>query len=117
MDERVRYIEISLNWALFVALVPAWLELRKGRDLDHQDGGAPRTRRLSANARRALELLASDPATVSIMLDQGFTRRMLIDLVSAGLAMLGRSPLRVGGRTVDVSYIKITAAGRQAIGD
>jgi hypothetical protein len=52
----------------------------------------PQTRRLSANARRALEMLASDPATVSIMLDQGFTRSMLIDLVSTGLAILRRSP-------------------------
>jgi hypothetical protein len=81
----------------------------------------PKTRsrkhRLNESARRALEMLASDPATVSIMLDQGFTRRMLSHLVSTGLAMLRRSPLRVGSRTVDVSYIKITAAGRHAIGD
>jgi hypothetical protein len=40
---------------------------------------------------------------------------MLIDLVSTELAMLRRSPLKVGSRTVDVSYIKITAAGRRAI--
>jgi hypothetical protein len=62
-------------------------------------------------------MLASDPATVSIMLDQGFPRRMLIDLVSTGLAMLRRSPLKVGRKTVDVSYIKITVAGRRAIVD
>jgi hypothetical protein len=75
----------------------------------------PRKRRLGATARRALEVLANDPRTESIMLAHGFTSRMLTDLVSSGLAMLYRAPLNVGNRTVDVTYMMITAAGRRAL--
>jgi hypothetical protein len=75
----------------------------------------PRKGRLNPNARRALEMLANDPATESIMLDRGFTRRMLTNLVSTGLAMPHRAPLKIGARTVEVTYITITAAGRRAL--
>jgi hypothetical protein len=75
----------------------------------------PRKRRLSATARRALEVLANDPRTESIMLAHGFTSRILTDLVSSGLAMLYRAPLNTGNRTVDVTYMMITAAGRRAL--
>ena len=80
---------------------------------------APRKRRLSANARRALEMLAADQPgiTESLMLAHGFTQRMLIGLVHAGLAMRYRMPLRVGGRTIQVTYVMITAAGRRALGE
>jgi len=75
----------------------------------------PRKRRLSATARRALEVLASDPRTESIMLAHGFTSRTLSDLVDGGLAMLYRAPLNIGNRTVDVTYMMITVAGRRAL--
>jgi hypothetical protein len=42
----------------------------------------PGKRRLSASARRALEMLATGFATEKIMIDQGFTRRLLIGLTS-----------------------------------
>jgi hypothetical protein len=80
-----------------------------------EKASSPRKGRLNANARRALEMLAKDPATESIMLDHGFTRRMLTDLVRTGLAMPYRAPLKVGSRTVEVTYMMITGAGRRAL--
>jgi hypothetical protein len=60
-------------------------------------------------------MLATDFAAEKIMLDQGFTSSLLTDLVSTGLATLFRAPLKVGSRRVEVTYIKITAAGRRAL--
>jgi hypothetical protein len=62
-------------------------------------------------------MLVKDFATEKIMLDHGFTSSLLTVLVSTGLAMLYRAPLKVGSRTVEVTYIKITAAGRRALKD
>jgi hypothetical protein len=45
------------------------------------------------------------------MLANGFTRRML----RSGLALRYRVPLRVSGRTIEVTYVRITEAGRRAI--
>jgi hypothetical protein len=39
-------------------------------------------------------MISNDFATESIMLDHGFTSRLLAGLVSTGLAMLCRAPLR-----------------------
>jgi hypothetical protein len=75
----------------------------------------PRKRRLSASARRALEMIANDYATESIMLDHGFTSSLLTGLVRAGLAMLYRAPLKVGSRTVEVTYMMITDTGRRVL--
>ena len=75
------------------------------------------TARLSASARRVLEMLAADEPgiTESLMLAHGFTARMLTGLVHAGLALRYTMPLRVGRRTIKVRYLMITAAGRRAI--
>jgi hypothetical protein len=77
----------------------------------------PRKLHLSASARRALEMLAADRPgmTEAMMLARGFTLRMLTGLVQAGLAMRYRMPLRVGRRTIKVTYMMITATGRRAI--
>jgi hypothetical protein len=75
----------------------------------------PRKRRLSASARRALEMLAKGFATEKIMRDHGFTRRLLIGLLRTRLAMRYSAPLKVGNGTVEVTYIMITAAGRRAL--
>jgi hypothetical protein len=75
----------------------------------------PRKRRLSTNARRALEMLADGFATERIMLDHGFPSRLLSGLVSTGLAMPYRAPLKVDDKTIEVTYITITAAGRRAL--
>jgi len=77
----------------------------------------PRKRHLTPKARRALELLAraSHGASAERMLAHGFTRRMLTGLVRSGLALRYGMPLRVSGRTIEVTYVMITAAGRMAI--
>jgi hypothetical protein len=49
------------------------------------------------------------------MLADGFTRRMVTWVVRSGLALRYRMPLRVSGRTIEVTYVMITEAGRKAI--
>jgi hypothetical protein len=49
------------------------------------------------------------------MLAHGFTRRMVTWVVRSGLALRYRMPLRVSGRTIEVTYVMITEAGRKAI--
>jgi hypothetical protein len=70
--------------------------------------------RLTASARRGLEMLATDFAAEKIMIDRGFTRRLLNSLLRTKLAMRYNAPQKVGNSTVDVPYIMITAAGRRA---
>jgi hypothetical protein len=60
-------------------------------------------------------MLANDFATEAIMLDHGFTSRLLTGLLKSRLAMRYSAPLTVGNSTVDVTYIMITAAGRKAL--
>jgi hypothetical protein len=76
---------------------------------------ATRRTRLTARARRALEMLATDFATEKIMIDHGFTRRLLNSLLRTKLAMQYSAPLKVGNSTVEVTYIMITASGRRAL--
>jgi hypothetical protein len=75
----------------------------------------PRKRRLSAEARRALELLTSSPDGVNEALLHGFTRQILTGFVRAGLATWHYKTMRAGGRTIEVNYMMITAAGRKAV--
>jgi hypothetical protein len=77
----------------------------------------PRKSRLDPTRRRALELLAGAPrgATEQRMLAHGFTRRKLTWVVRSGLALRYRMPLRVSGRTIEVTYVMITDAGRRTL--
>src|SRR5258708_33037523 len=77
----------------------------------------PRKRRLKPTRRQALELLAGarHGATEHRMLVHGFTRRMQTGLVRSGLALRYRISIRVGGRTIEVTYMMITVAGRRAL--
>ena len=72
---------------------------------------------LSAEQRRALELLAGGPRgyTKGRLLADGFTVDMLADLVGEGLATTQRETMRVGGRQIRVERYRITDAGRRAI--
>ena len=72
---------------------------------------------LSAEQRRALELLAAGPRgyTKARLLADGFTVDMLAHLVSEGLATAQRETMRVGGRQIRVERYRITDAGRRAI--
>ena len=40
---------------------------------------------------------------------------MTAGLIRAGLALRYRMPLRVGGRTIEVIYVRITDDGRRAL--
>jgi hypothetical protein len=49
------------------------------------------------------------------MFAHGFTSRMLTRLVRSGLALRYCIPLRISGRMMEVTYVRITDAGRRAI--
>jgi hypothetical protein len=80
---------------------------------------APPSRKghLSPNARHALELLTVDPRGLAepLLLTYGFSRKMLASLLRSGLATAQRQTVRVGGQPVEVTRIRITEAGRQAL--
>src|SRR6266404_2537302 len=65
-----------------------------------------------------LELLASSRHGANeelLTLGHGFSRRMLAALLRSGLAAAQREVVKAGGKPVEVGWIRITAAGRQAI--
>jgi hypothetical protein len=73
----------------------------------------------AADRHRALRLLAAAPngATEAIMLAHGFTSAMLDALVRDGLAMTERRAMRAGRRRIEVTWLTITDAGRQALAE
>ena len=74
--------------------------------------------RLTAERRRALKLLASDQHGVNrdlLVLGHGFKRQMLAALLATGLATAEHEVVKAGGKTIEVSRIRITAAGREAL--
>jgi hypothetical protein len=75
--------------------------------------------RLSAEQRSALMILAASPRglTEALLLAYGFKRDMSAGLVLAGLAMVVTETVRTGGPTIKVERIRITAAGRGALGE
>ena len=74
-------------------------------------------RGFAAERHRALRLLAGAPlgATEAIMLAHGFTNAMLDALVRDGLATADRRAMRAGRRRIEVTWLAITDAGRQAL--
>jgi hypothetical protein len=77
----------------------------------------PRKRRLSPKARRALELLASNPqgVTEELLLAHSFSRRMLVGFLRSGLATWNYQTVIAGGRRIEVNYMTITEVGLRAI--
>jgi hypothetical protein len=76
------------------------------------------SRRLTAEQREVLELLASDPhgATEELLVvAHGFDGDMIAGLVRSGLATPKREIMKAGGKTVEVVRVRITAAGRDAL--
>jgi hypothetical protein len=67
--------------------------------------------------RRAIELLARSPdgMTEAMLLAHGFTVDMLADLIRAGLATAKTERIVAGGRPIEVTRVRITDAGRQAL--
>jgi hypothetical protein len=72
---------------------------------------------LSQNARHALELLTVDPRGLAepLLFTYGFSRKMLAGLFRSGLATAQRQTVTVGGQPVEVTRVRITEAGRQAL--
>jgi len=81
----------------------------------------PRRRRHGPqpDRRRALELLAGCPdgCTDALMFANGFTAEQLLDLVHAGLATARATRMVAGERTIEVARVRITEAGRRALGE
>jgi hypothetical protein len=75
-------------------------------------------RRPKPDRRRALELLAScrDGCTEAMMLAHGFTIPQMVELVRAGLATATAERLVAGSRKIEVARVRITDAGRRALG-
>jgi hypothetical protein len=81
---------------------------------------APSTRRLSAEGRRALEMLAtSGPtgATEAIMLAHGFSAALLAGLTRNGLVIGTIGTVHAGARVIQVRRLSITAAGQLALNE
>ena len=75
-------------------------------------------RRLTAEQREALELLASDPQGATeelLVLLLGFDSDMIAGLVNNGLAMARRENMKAGDRAIEVVRIMITGVGRRAL--
>jgi hypothetical protein len=78
-----------------------------------------RKHRFSAERRRALEVLASSGGGVNAALlvhVHGFKRHVLAGLVQRKLAAAKREVAMAGGKAIEVVRVRITAAGRRAIG-
>ena len=75
-----------------------------------------RKRRLSGEARRALELLVDLRGTTeALMLAHGFTDRMLARLVRVGLITIPHEVIKAGARPIEVGKVRITYSGRRAL--
>jgi hypothetical protein len=74
----------------------------------------PRNRHLSAEQRRALQLLADIPfgVTETAMSVNGFARQTIARLLRAGLATTERENLKAGQ---SIGRLRITEAGRRAL--
>ena len=71
---------------------------------------------LSAEQRRALEMLNRAPCTKTLLIVHGFTLAMLVGLVSDGLVDVETEIVTAPGRRTEIVRFRITAAGRRAIG-
>jgi hypothetical protein len=77
----------------------------------------PRSRDLSGEQRRALEILAGTPhgCTEEILRAHGFTVRLLAGIVRAGFAVAQPHIVKAGGRTLSTLRVTITDVGRQTL--
>ena len=74
-------------------------------------------RGFAAEQHRALRLLAGAPlgATEAMMLAHGFTEQILARLVRDGLATAATGSIHAGGRSMKVTWLRITDAGQRAL--
>jgi hypothetical protein len=76
------------------------------------------TSHLTAEQRGALAMLATagrNGATRPLLTAHGFGVRLISGLVNQGLATLTHEKVRAGGKMVEVSKVRITDAGRDAL--
>jgi hypothetical protein len=73
--------------------------------------------RLKLDRRRALELLAScrDGCTEAVMLADGFSIDMMVEIINAGLATATTERMVAGKHRIEVARVRITDAGRQVL--
>jgi capsid protein len=78
-----------------------------------------RKRSPPATRRRALELIAWSPdgMTEAMLLAHGLTVETMVDLIRAGLATAKAECVMAGGRTVEVTRVRITEAGRRVLAE
>ena len=70
------------------------------------------------NRRRALELLALHAAMgcpEALLIAHGFTARQLASLVRTGMATVSAERMLAGKKPMEVTRVRITAAGRRAL--
>jgi hypothetical protein len=73
---------------------------------------------LSTDQRRLLDMLnGAEPrgCPEALILADGFSIELLIGFVRAGLATVATETVRAGDRTLGISNVRITAAGRRAL--
>jgi hypothetical protein len=77
----------------------------------------PRSRDLSGEQRRALEILAGSPhgCTEGTLRAHGFTVRLLARIVRTGFAVAKPEIVKAGGHTLSMLRLTITDVGRQAL--
>lgn len=78
----------------------------------------PRERYLTAERRRALQLLAGNPRGVAaelLVLAHECSRDVLAGLVLAGLATVVAETLNGDGPAIKIERVRITDAGRRAL--
>jgi hypothetical protein len=77
----------------------------------------PRRLRLSAERRRALELLASSQSglTEVLLFANGVTPHMLGRLLRSGLAIVQSETIKSGDQTIEIGRVTITDAGRRTL--
>jgi hypothetical protein len=74
--------------------------------------------RLSAEQRRALDLLAGagrNGVTGPLLAAHGFSAATIVGLVSRGLAMMAQEKVKAGGKLVAVARVRIADAGHDAL--
>jgi hypothetical protein len=94
--------------------------LRAPTEHRHYSMPQPRRRRHPRPDRRARSNCSRHAATAAreaIMLAHGFSIDMMVELVRAGLATARAERVVAGGKPIEVARVRITDAGRRAIGE
>jgi hypothetical protein len=78
---------------------------------------SPNSRTLTADRHCALLLLAANPSGCSehLLRAHGFTAKFIAGLVDAGLATTKTERMMAGRQAVEVTRVRITDAGRDAL--